>query len=296
MTNLRRAPHPKPLVLLAAADAWLQQELADTLVKGGYRVTVAPDARTLLEQMHAEPPDAIVVDSGIEPPGFDVCSSLRTFALATPIVLILPGVVARAAEHDALRAGAWAVLGTPPDADALLLRLAVFVTPKRELERVSEERLIDHVSGLYNASGLTRRAAELAGLATRHGLALTCAVFRPATPSPNHYVDDRLALAFKSVGRVSDALGRTGLSEFAVFAPASNTWNASRLVRRITDNLERAFGYLREGNKRVGVRAGYSAAREAHKISPPALLVQARNALDTSPSVPPLPTGQGARG
>jgi GGDEF domain-containing protein len=98
---------------------------------------------------------------------------------------------------------------------------------------------------------------------------------------PNQLAGDRLALAFRSVGRISDALGRTGRTEFAVFAPASNTWAASRLVRRMTDNVERAFGSLREGH-RVGVRSGYSAALAAHKISPPALLARARHALEAS--------------
>jgi CheY-like chemotaxis protein len=280
MANLPRAPHPGPLILLAAAEPWLQQEVSDTLASGGYRFNIAPDKRALLEQTHAQPPDAIVIDSGIDPPGFDVCTTLHRFALATPIVLIRPGVITRAMEHDALRAGAWAVLGTPLDLDALLLRLAVFVEPKQELERVSEERLVDRVSGLYTPAGLTRRAAELAALATRQGLALACAVFRPVAQLPNHAAADRLALAFKRVGRLSDALGRTGRTEFTVFAPATNG-TAARLVRRVTDHVERAFGSLREGHQRVGVRFGYTTAPPAHRISPATLLTQARSALES---------------
>src|SRR5437762_1565757 len=81
--------------------------------------------------------------------------TLSTFSVTTPIVLLIAGRVTRTQEHDALRAGAWAVLGTPFDREALLLRLAVFIEPKRELERVSEECLVDRVSGLYTPSGLT---------------------------------------------------------------------------------------------------------------------------------------------
>jgi len=173
------------------------------------------------------------------------------------------------------------VLGTPTDPDSLVLRLNVFVEPKRELDRVSEECLVDRVSGLYNYSGLARRATELAALATRHGMALACAVFRPIAQLPDHAAVDRLAVAFRSVGRASDALGRTGRTEFAVFAPATNG-TAVRLVRRLTDNVERAFGVLREGQHRIGVRSGFSTAQAAHTISPPMLLARARRALESS--------------
>ena len=278
MPNLRRAPHPKPLILVAAQNRWQRQELADALDRHGFRVTSAGNEAELLEHTHAHPPDAFVLNADIA--GLALCSTLRNFSVATPIVLIVSGTVTRTQEHDALRAGAWVVLGTPLDADGLLLRLTAFIQPKRELERVSEECLVDKVSGLYNPAGLARRAAELAALATRQGLALACAVFRPLAHLPNHLAGDRLALAFRSVGRISDALGRTGPTEFAVFAPATNASAAARLVRRMIDNVERAFGSLREGNKKVGVRAGYSTAHAAHRIVPDVLLAQARSALE----------------
>jgi GGDEF domain-containing protein len=112
-------------------------------------------------------------------------------------------------------------------------------------------------------------------------MALACAVFRPIAQLPNHSTVDRLAVAFRSVGRASDALGRTGRAEFAVFAPATNG-SAARLVRRVADNVERAFGNLREAQHRIGVRSGYSTAHAAHTISPPMLLARARRALEAS--------------
>ena len=281
MPNLSRAPHPKPLVLVATANRALRQELTDALNTQGFRISSAHDEAEILQHAHATPPDAFVIEAAIAPLGHSIYRTLRTFSVTTPIVLLIAGRVTRTQEHDAFRAGAWAVLGTPFDRDALLLRLAVFIEPKRELERVSEECLVDRVSGLYTPSGLTRRATELAALATRQGLALACAVFRPAAQLPNHSATDRFALAFRSVGRISDALGRTGPTEFAVFATAKNG-SAPRLVRRMADNVERAFGSLREGPKKVGVRSGYSTALAALTISPAALLSRARTALELS--------------
>ena len=279
MQNPKRTLHPIPLVLVATADARQGQTLSDALEQGGFRVTRAHGEREVLEYAQSLAPDAIVVDSGIAPPGYALCGKLRTLGLATPVVLAVAGKVTRTQELEALRAGAWAVVSTPIDVEALVVRLAVFVEPKRELDRVSGERLVD-VSGLYNLSGLTRRSTELAELAHRHGLALTCAVFRPAALVPNPLADDRVALQFRKIGRTSDALGRTGNMEFAVFAPATSSAAAARLVRRMIDSVERAFGSLSEGNKRVEVRAGYSAAPATQPISPPALLARARSALE----------------
>ena len=279
--NRRRVLDPSPLVLAATTNERQRQELSDILSSAGFRVRHANDERELVELVHSQPPDAIVIDSAIAPPGYALCTTLHTYALVTPIVLIVPDGVSPREEQDGLRAGAWAVLGTPIDANALLLRLAIFIEPKRELDRVSGDSLMDRVSGLYNYLGLSQRAAELAALATRHGLALACAVFRPETQLPNHHTGDRLALAFKRVGRASDALGRIGRAEFAVFGPATNTWAAARLVARLRDHVERAFGILREQHQPVGVRVGYITAPAAQKISPSTLLAHARSALET---------------
>lgn len=280
MPKLERAPHPQPLVLIGATDAALRHDLAQAL-SPSFRVAVAHDEHEVITAAHLTPPDAIVLDCDVAAPGHGLCSTIHTFALATPIILIIPGTVTRAQEHEAMRAGAWAVLGTPPDPEALVLRLNLFVEPKRELDRVSEECLVDRISGLYNHAGLNRRAAELAALATRYGMSLACAVFRPAAQVPNRATGDRLALAFRSAGRASDALGRTGRAEFALFAPASNG-TAVRLVRRMTETVERAFGTLRERHEPVGVRSGFSTALAAHRISPPMLLARARHALEMS--------------
>jgi PleD family two-component response regulator len=271
-----------PSVLVASPDGRQAQALSEALQDGGFRVNRAHDEREAIDHAQFRAADAIVVDSSIAPPGYALCGKLRGYGLATPIVLTIAGHLTRDQELEALRAGAWAVLGSPVDIEALVLRLAAFVQPKRELDRVSEERLVDSVSGLYNPSGLTRRSTELAELASRHGLALACAVFHPVPLVPNHFADDRVALTFRKHVRTSDAVGRTGHSEFVVFAPGTHSGSAARLVRRMVDTVERAFANVREGNPRMQLRAGYSAAPAEHTISPPALLAQARSALETN--------------
>ncbi|HET9385877.1 MAG TPA: response regulator [Gemmatimonadales bacterium] len=267
--------HPEPLILLASPDPWLAQGLRGPLSTAGFRVITTHAEPETLERVHSRRPHAIVLDVAIAPPGFGLCRTLRSASLATPIVLVCQGHPSRDDVLEAVRAGAWDFRGTPLDVEDLVLRVVAYVEPKLELDRVSEECLVDRVSGLYNHLGLAKRADELAALATRHGLALACMVFRPGSSDlPSRAASDRLAVTFKSVGRASDAVGRTGRAEFAVFAAAGNAWAAKRLVHRLTD---RATGY---GNG-FDVRAGYSAAAPSQKISSYTLLARARSALES---------------
>jgi PleD family two-component response regulator len=277
--------NPQPLILLAGSEHSQVRELEKILPAGGYAVLTAKDEQETLDHARSRRVHGIVVDASLAPPGYALCHALRSdpaVSLATPIILTHPTPPTRAEQIEAWRAGAWDLRGEPLDPEEFLIRLSVFVPAKLELDRLSGECLVDRVSGLYNPEGLERRAAELAALATRQGLSLACAVFRPAGPLPGRGAADQLAMAFKVVGRASDAIGRTGQTEFAVFAPGTNTWAAARLVRRLSDSVVRKFSYgvVQPRGRPVAVTAGYTATQAAHHISPSLLLAKARNALE----------------
>ena len=285
---------PPPLILLANSDEIFRRALESVLTHGGYRVIPAQSADGALAQARSRRPDGIILDLSLgRPHDFALCRALRaepTVSLATPIILTARGRVNREQQLDALRAGAWELRGDPLDLEELLLRLAVYVEGKREVERVGIEGLVDRASGLYNAAGMARRAQELAALTARQGLALACAVFRPAVADG---VDgDRLARAFKEAGRISDAIGRTGPAEFAVFAPATDAPAVARLVTRLSETITRAVNARGAARSDMKLEAGYSATTDAgtpagpegggpgRRIDPAELLAQARKALD----------------
>ena len=276
--------HPKPLILLASNEAWQVRELKSALLAAGFRVVTTRDERETLDEAQNHQPHGILLDVGVAPPGYGLCRTLRTFSVATPIILTSPGQPTRDEHLEAVRAGAWELRGVPVDVEDLLLRLEAYVEAKVELDRVSEDCLVDRISGLYNHLGLTRRATELAALAARHGLALACVVFRPAEKLPTRAAGDRLGRAFKSVGRLSDAIGRTGQSEFAVFAPATNAWAAAKLMQRMRDQVSLEAGYMPERGQRVTLRSAYSTALPSQKVEAKTLLERARNALESTPA------------
>jgi len=270
----------QPLVLLAGLGAEQNQDLSNALLRGGFRIVTTSDARQTADVAQSHTPHAIILGTALAAPDYSLCLALHGLALATPIIVLGRGELNASEQLTAFRAGAWDALSAPYDLNELLVRLELFVAPRLELDRVSDERLLDRESGLYTPGGLARRATELAALATRHGLTLACAVFRPADPLPTRDADDRVAAALRHAGRASDAIGRTGDTEFAVFAPASSTLVATRLMLRITDSIEHELGFVPRHSARVGIRAGCSMSHSQNRISPPALLARARSALE----------------
>jgi DNA-binding response OmpR family regulator len=239
-------PPAQPLVLLAHADQWLAKSLESVLTQSGYRVIATDKRQQIIELARRHRPDAVLLDLGLDrrsTDSFALCRGLRaeaTVSAATPIILLTAGAALRLQQMEALRAGAWELRGDPLDIEELVLRLGVYVRGKLEIDRVGVDGLLDRVSGLYNENGLARRSEELAAFTARHGMGLACAVFRPSeSQSLNDGVGDRLAVAFKRAGRVSDAVGRTGPAEFTVFAPATDETGAEGLVQRISDAVAR---------------------------------------------------------
>ena len=280
----------EPLVLLANADKWLTESIESVLTQGGYRVITTNKRQQVLELARRQQPDAILVDLGLDQRASDnltLCRALRADGMisrATPIVLMTAGPALRQQQIDALRAGAWELRGDPLDLEELTLRIGVYVQGKLELDRIHNEGLIDEASGLYNEVGVTRRSSELAAFTTREGLPLACAVFQPQDGVMGSSAADRLAVAFRRAGRISDAIGRMGPAEFAVFAPATDETGAEGMVQRITDAVSSSVGVrLKSGISAdsAGSRPPRSSAAYAdpHRLSPPVLLARAREAL-----------------
>jgi PleD family two-component response regulator len=283
MTADASSHHPKPFILLAHSEQVFVRSLESVLTHGGYRVGRAESGQEALDQARQHRPDGIILDAGVsQPPGFGLCRLLRAepeVSAATPILMTTAGPVTRVQQLDALRAGAWDLWGDPVDTEQLLLRLAIYVQGKLEVDRVGAAGLVDEASGLYNAAGMARRSEELASFTARQGLGMACAVFRPADEASDGDVPDRLAVAFKTSGRISDAIGRTGHAEFAVFAPATDAPAAKRLVLRLAETV------AREINQPAGaLRAGFSVTAATPRVSPGELLARARTAIGPSAS------------
>jgi diguanylate cyclase (GGDEF)-like protein len=284
--------HP-PLVLIANGQEWHTRSLESILGPHGYAVLRAYTGRQALERGRSARPDLIILDVDLpDMDGLQVCRELRNdprITASTPILVTCSGHPTRQQRLAALRAGAWDYLAVPLDGEELQLRLDAYVRAKFDADRAREESLLDETSGLYNIRGLARRARELGSQAFRHGEAFACVVLAPhvvADESDAAAVEqalaaaaERLAQALRENGRVSDAIGRLGPTEFAVIAQGTDAEGAVRLAERVARAVETMEAEL--PRVRLKMKAGYDAVANYHDapIEPADMLVRATTAM-----------------
>lgn len=265
-----------PLILLGTAQEWLARSLETVLAPRGYRVLKVYTARSVLDTATKMAPDAVVLDLELpESDGLSVCRALRAegrVSECTPILLTTTGPATRQQRLEVLRAGAADLQSQPMDPDEFMLRLEAHLRYKLAAERFRNEGLIDSRSGLYNLTGLLRRAGEVQADAARRGLSTVCVAFAPDATYAN---GDRLAQAFRKHGRASDVIARLNGAEFAVVASGADGGATVRLTERMTRALEREVGPA------VHLAAGYHSVRPERddRIEPMALVEAARAAL-----------------
>ncbi|HEX2219532.1 MAG TPA: response regulator [Gemmatimonadales bacterium] len=282
-----------PLVLIANDQEWSARSLESILGPNGYAVVRAYTGQQALERARTSQPDLIILDAQMpDLHGFEVCRALRSdprFSATTPIVITTSGPSGRTQRLEAYRAGAWEFLGQPLDGEALLLKLNTYLQSKREVDGLREENLLDSGSGLYNMRGLSRRAREIGAEAFRRRDPVACVVFSPDFEEEAESEDDeetrrmadQVALLFRQSGRASDAIGRLGVSEYGVIAPATGPEAAVRLARRLGGAIESSPVPVRGGERTLRLRAGYCAVPDFAESSVDAveLLLRATTAL-----------------
>jgi len=125
-----------------------------------------------------------------------------------------------------------------------------FLSSGQERALREVERLADHdaLTGVLNRRGTLSRAASLRALAERSGrptavIAIDLDDFKAVNDARGHQAGDALladlALAWGSVVRAGDVLGRTGGDEFVVVAPFTDLEGA----RRLTARMRQAYAY-----------------------------------------------------
>jgi two-component system cell cycle response regulator len=284
--------HP-PLVVIANSQEWHTRSLESILGPHGYAVLRAYTGRQAIERVLSAQPDIIIVDTDLpDIDGLEVCRTLRAdtrISSSTPILVTSPGHPSRQKRLAALRAGAWEFLGATLDAEELPLRLDAYVRAKFDADRAREESLLDQITGLYNIRGIARRARELGSQAFRHHEPFACVVFAPLVDGAEGQEGeltaavDRLAKALRDTGRVSDAIGRLGPTEFAVVAQGTDRQGAVRLAERLQLALAATNDEAGPGFRMC---AGYDAVDNYHDapIEPSDMLVRATMAMRLSRS------------
>lgn len=242
-------PRP-PLALIVSAHEWPTRSMESVLGPRGFAVVRANSGSEALERAERVQPDLVILDAKLpDQAGAELCRLLRgttTIGASTPILMMTAERRTRERRLNALRAGAWELLGLPMDPEELLLKLEVYIQAKFEIDQAREESLVDRGTGCYNVRGLLRRAHEMGATAFRNSRPLACVVFAPelseaseaSSSSAAALASDRLARVISGSSRSSDSVGRLGQAELVVLAPETDAPGASLMARRLADAVE----------------------------------------------------------
>ncbi|HKV49928.1 MAG TPA: response regulator [Gemmatimonadaceae bacterium] len=288
-------PSRPPLVLLANDQEWSARSLESILGPNGYAVLRAYTGKQVLDLARSAQPDLVIMDVRLpDMDGADVCRQLLDdvrFNASTPIIITTSGPAERSQRLAALQAGAWEFVSQPLDGEVLLLKLDAFMRSKREADRLRAESLLDPTTGLYNMRGLVRRAREISAEAQRLKTPIACVAFAPVAESPDleerplngdtEHVIEYLASLVRRAGRVSDAIGRLGPTDFAIIAPATAGEGAVRMMQRIQEAMDAEPTSIGHAALKLRIRAGYCAVPDFSESTVDAveMLLRATTAL-----------------
>lgn len=279
---------PQARVLVASGEEVLSRSIESILAPAGLIVVQAYTGQAVLDLARTDTPDAFILD--IQSPdiaGLGLCRALRAdphVTAATPIILITGSAATRQMRLEALRAGAGELRSGTLDPEEFLLDLQARLVAKFDVDVARHEGLTDTATGIYNARGLARRAHEVVASAARHHSLFGCAAFVPDKAIPPDEVaelGDKLARAFYSQARTSDALARVAPTEFVVLAPETDAVGAARLADRLARAVENVVGG--NGSGKVRLRSAHYALSEppAASLDPLMPVQRARAALGT---------------
>jgi diguanylate cyclase (GGDEF)-like protein len=294
MSENEKSSRP-PLVLLANDQEWSARSLESILGPNGYAVLRAYTGKQVLDLARSAQPDLVIMDIRLpDMSGADVCTQLLDdvrFNASTPIIITTSGPAERAQRLAAFQAGAWEFASQPLDGEVLLLKLDAFMRSKREADRLRSESLLDPITGLYNMRGLVRRAREISAEAQRLHSAIACVAFAPVAeafemeerPLNGHteHVIEYLGAVVRRSGRVSDAIGRLGPTDFAIIAPSTRGDGAVRMMQRIQETMDAEPAAIGDSAHKLKIRAGYCAVPDFSESSVDAveMLLRATTAL-----------------
>src|SRR5256885_5927567 len=237
MTTRPRLTRP-PRILIASDQNHALRDVEGSLGRQGYSVLRVFAGTAVLARARAACPDMILLDAKLaDSESLELSRLLRADPLigaSTPILLLVHERPKREDHLNALRAGVWELLRQPVDPGALLGKLEAYLAAKLEAERAPKRSLVDELTGLHTRRRLARRAWELILQSAHHHPSVACVGVAPQERGePDAGVLRDVARLARSTARHSDAVGRVGLTEFAVVAPGANRIGARRLAQRL---------------------------------------------------------------
>jgi PleD family two-component response regulator len=286
------------VVLIGCTDEWMCRSLETVFAEKKYDVTRTGSGKQALQHARRRRYDVLLLDERLdELTGIEVTVALRDdplFDHATPIVIISSSHSTLPGRLSAYRAGAWEYCHLPLDVDGLFLKLGTFLRARKELAALQANSLTDPASGIYTTFGLHQLGEQLEARAVRNHEAFACLAFtqdgngresgQTATSEERESFVD-VAHVLREQARKSDVVAKTGDSQLAILAPATDAVGARLLVERLQRELAAASKHAVHPQS-FRLRAGYCGVSDlaAAQVDVNELVRRAESALAYLPA------------
>lgn len=233
--------------LLLADDSKLMRVSAEKVLSGEFDVVFAADGEQAWE--HVTTDDAIqAVFTDLSMPnldGFGLLERIRT--AEEERINSLPVVIITAGEDESIReqayqGGATDFVGKPFDSVDLRARARSHVSARVQTSRLAETSMIDPQTGLYNRRYFLERLSKDRSAAARHDLDLTLlylqfedfrTLFLKNGKDVANEILRRVSEIIRHEIRSEDTAAHTGLAQFALSLPLTDSDGAHRLRDRL---------------------------------------------------------------
>jgi PleD family two-component response regulator len=272
-------------VLVVGESQEIAGAIAHALDASGCAVVRLTDRSVTRAAARQHEANAIVIEGrAADAAVLEMCRVLRDDPVCnvTPVIVATPARPRRDDVLAALAAGAWHVCSAPVDVEELRIRVSTYAAARARVKHTNGTSLVDAETGLYNTAGLARRGRELGSEAMRQRTELAfIALSADADASVPSSAIARCGQMLRTVGRLSDVVGRLGPAQFLIVAPATGSAGAARLARRFAMGFRTALAQALPPDAHVRVRAGFTALPNLaySPVEPTDILARATAAL-----------------
>ncbi len=233
-----------------------------------FHISCLRSGKELLKFMEKNRPDLILLDIMMpEMDGFETFKALREMEEGretsfTPVIF-LTGENDSASEQQGLEIGASDYITKPFTKEVIIKRIENTITNRKTIETLTEEALVDKLTGFFNKSKGTDMIAKLCGRKAGALMILDLDSFKLVNDLFGHDRGDDMLSAFAGIvkrnTRETDTISRIGGDEFlAFFEGMTDESVVSSLILRINNQFSEEAEVLlgKDHGIPLGVSAG----------------------------------------
>lgn len=243
-------PNEPSQILVVDDNPQNLQVIGNILKAHGYRIAMAQNGRQAIEYVEKKNPDLILMD--IMMPGMDgleTCQAIKANEKGVDIpIIFITALTESGNKLKAFEVGGVDYITKPFMKEEVLARVKVHIGLKKAMERLQQMVVTDEMTGVFNRRYAYEVLSREMSVAKRNNTLFTlCFVdidnLKVINDTYGHEKGDQLinevVKGFTGAIRTSDYIFRMGGDEFLLLFPGTDIEDATILVQRLYDKINR---------------------------------------------------------